>query len=223
MNKAVVPSLLSADFLELKSELERIESAGIKHLHLDVMDGSFVPNISFGPGVIKALRNSTEMLFDCHLMVDEPSHLFPAFADAGCEYLTVQEEAVKHLHRNIQEIHNLGMKAGVSLNPATPPSVLDYVMDDVDLILIMSVNPGFGGQEFISSALKKIEKAREMIKVSGREIVLEVDGGVKEFNLKDVYDAGCDWAVAGSAVFQRGKTFENAKKFQELVDEFNKN
>ncbi len=222
MKKAVVPSLLSADFLELGAELRRVESAGIKHLHLDVMDGSFVPNISFGPGVIKSLRNSTEMVFDCHLMVNEPSHLFPAFAEAGCNYLTVQAEAVKHLHRNIQEIHTLGMKAGVSLNPATPLEILNYVINDVDLILIMSVNPGFGGQNFIPSALKKIENARKIINDSGRDTVLEVDGGVKEFNIEDVYKAGCDWAVAGSAIFQRGKTFENAKKFQKIVEEFNK-
>lgn len=218
MRKQVLPSLLSADFFNLNAEMNAIESAGIETLHLDVMDGHFVPNISFGPGIIKALRPNTELFFDCHLMVEEPDFLFEDFKQAGCDLLTVQQEAVKHLHRSIQRIHSLGMKAGVSLNPATALRTLKYVLDDVDLILIMSVNPGFGGQSFIPQIMDKIRAVREMIDASGRDIILEVDGGIKADNLKAVIDAGCDWAVAGSAIFRRGQTAALAKAMVSLLD-----
>lgn len=213
VDKMLVPSLLSADFYQLEGEIRSLERAGVTHLHLDIMDGSFVPNITFGPGLISAIRPYTDMCFDCHLMVNEPDHLFADFARAGVQMLTVHQEATRHLHRSIQNIHSLGMKAGVSLNPATPLSVLEYVMEEVDLILIMSVNPGFGGQRFIPQMISKIEKAKQMIEKARRDIILEVDGGIKLSNLEQVMEAGCDWVVAGSAVFERGKTEQNAREF----------
>lgn len=212
MKKQLVPSLLSADFAELAEELKRVEEAGVTHLHLDVMDGNFVPNISFGPAVIEALRPHTDLFFDCHLMVEEPDYLIDSLKKAGVGLVTVQAEAVTHLQRQLARIRQAGMKAGVALNPATPPEVLEYVLPDLDLILVMSVNPGFGGQSFIPNSLDKIRRIREMIDKSGYDIILEVDGGVKENNVREVLEAGVDWAVAGSAVFSRGKTKENAER-----------
>ncbi len=222
MKKELVPSLLSADFSELQAELSRVEECGITHLHLDVMDGQFVPNISFGSGVIASIRKVTNLVFDCHLMVREPAFLYEALADAGCSVVSVHQEACVHLHRDIQRIHSLGMRAGVALNPATPPECLRYVLDDLDLILVMSVNPGFGGQRFIPQSIGKLRALRSMIDASGRDIVLEVDGGVNEGNMEAVLDAGCDWLVAGSAVFSPKKTRENAQRLQTLLDAYQK-
>ena len=195
------PSLLSADFTDLKSEIEVLDKNGVKYLHLDVMDGMFVPNISFGPMIIKQLRPLTNMVFDVHLMIEEPDRYVQNFKDAGADILTVHYEACKHLHRTISYIKSLGMKAGVSLNPATNIEVLDYVLEDLDLVLIMSVNPGFGGQSFIPSAIDKIKNLKEKIIKRNLNVIVEVDGGVKTTNVKDVIEAGADLIVSGSDVF----------------------
>ena len=195
------PSLLSADFADLKSEIEVLDKNGVKYLHLDVMDGMFVPNISFGPMIIKQLRPLTNMVFDVHLMIEEPDRYVQNFKDAGADILTVHYEACKHLHRTISYIKSLGMKAGVSLNPATNIDVLDYVLEDLDLVLIMSVNPGFGGQSFIPSAIDKIKNLKEKIIKRNLNVIVEVDGGVKTTNVKDVIEAGADLIVSGSDVF----------------------
>lgn len=195
------PSLLSADFTNLKSDIEILDKSGVKYLHLDVMDGMFVPNISFGPMIIKQLRPLTNMVFDVHLMIEDPDRYVQSFKDAGADILTVHYEACKHLHRTISYIKSLGMKAGVSLNPATNIDVLDYVLEDLDLVLIMSVNPGFGGQSFIPSALDKIKNLKEKIKERNLNVIVEVDGGVKTTNVKDVVEAGADLIVSGSDVF----------------------
>ncbi len=219
MGKILLPSLLSADFYQLKEELEAIEKAGITHLHLDVMDGHFVPNISFGPGVIKALRPHTNMFFDCHLMVEEPSFLYQDFKDAGVDLLTIQWEACRHIHRDIQAIKELGLKVGVSLNPATPVSLLEHIIEDIDLILIMTVNPGFGGQSFIGQMEEKIMETRRFVDQRNPDVLIEVDGGIKGDNIQEISSFGADWLVAGSAVFQRGKTLENAKALKALLDD----
>lgn len=218
MGKQILPSLLSANFYELGDELKRIENAGIQSLHLDVMDGHYVPNISFGPGLIKSLRSHTDLFFDCHLMVEEPSFLYESFQEAGVNLLTVQWEACKHIHRDIQTIKKLGMKAGIALNPATPVSVLENMIEDLDLVLIMSVNPGFGGQSFIPQTLQKIKEMKKMVENKNSSIIIEVDGGIKDNNLAEILEAGCDWAVAGSAIFQEGKTEENARKMIKLLE-----
>ena len=195
------PSLLSADFTDLKSEIEVLDKNGVKYLHLDVMDGMFVPNISFGPMIIKQLRPLTNMIFDVHLMIEDPDRYVQNFKDAGADILTVHYEACKHLHRTVSYIKSLGMKAGVSLNPATNIDVLDYVLEDLDLVLVMSVNPGFGGQSFIPSALDKIKNLKEKIKERNLNVIVEVDGGVKTTNVKDVVEVGADLIVSGSDVF----------------------
>lgn len=195
------PSLLSADFTDLKSEIEVLDKNGVKYLHLDVMDGMFVPNISFGPMIIKQLRPLTNMIFDVHLMIEDPDRYVQNFKDAGADILTVHYEACKHLHRTVSYIKSLGMKAGVSLNPATNIEVLDYVLEDLDLVLIMSVNPGFGGQSFIPSAIDKIKNLKAKIRERNLNVIVEVDGGVKTTNVKDVIEAGADLIVSGSDVF----------------------
>lgn len=195
------PSLLSANFTDLKSEIEVLDKNGVKYLHLDVMDGMFVPNISFGPMIIKQLRPLTNMIFDVHLMIEDPDRYFQNFKDAGADILTVHYEACKHLHRTVSYIKSLGMKAGVSLNPATNIDVLDYVLEDLNLVLIMSVNPGFGGQSFIPSAIDKIKNLKAKIRERNLNVIVEVDGGVKTTNVKDVIEAGADLIVSGSDVF----------------------
>ena len=197
----IAPSLLASDFAKLGEEARAIEAAGADWLHIDVMDGHFVPNITLGPDIVKALRPHVKIPFDVHLMIAPVDPFLGAFADAGCDIITVHAEAGPHLHRSLQTIRALGKKAGVSLNPATPLSAIEHVMDDLDLILIMSVNPGFGGQSFIDSALRKIEDARRRIEASGKDIRLEVDGGIKPDNIRRVADAGADTFVAGSAIF----------------------
>lgn len=218
MKKQIIPSLLSADFAELGEEIKRIEKAGIKHLHLDVMDGHFVPNISFGPGVIQKIRSRTDLFFDCHLMVEEPDFLLEKLRDAGCDLVTVQQEGVRHLDRMLTRIHSLGMKAGVSLNPSTPLSSLQYVIGKMDLLLIMTVNPGFGGQSFLPEGLTKIRDARAFLDANNASCILEADGGIKQENLKDVMGAGLNWAVCGSAVFESGKTYENALALRKIAE-----
>ena len=197
----IAPSILSADFARLGDEVRAVEAAGADYVHVDVMDGRFVPNITIGPPVVAALRKTTKLPLDVHLMIVEPDKYVDAFAQAGADIMTVHAEACVHLHRTIEHIKSLKKKAGVVINPATTEDVLRYVMSEVDLILVMSVNPGFGGQSFIEAVLPKIERIRAMIDATGRTIDLEVDGGIKPGIASRVCAAGADVLVAGSAVF----------------------
>ncbi|WP_157215763.1 ribulose-phosphate 3-epimerase [Flavisphingomonas formosensis] len=200
----ISPSILSADFARLGEEVRAIDEAGADWIHIDVMDGHYVPNITIGPGVVKALRPHTRKPFDVHLMISPIDLYLEAFADAGADIITVHPEAGPHLHRTIQHIKSLGKKAGVALNPATPAKMLDYVLEDVDLVLVMSVNPGFGGQSFITSQLRKIEALRRSIDKLGKPIELEVDGGIDRETSRLVIDAGATALVAGTATFRGG-------------------
>ncbi len=201
MKVQIAPSILSADFGRLAAEVKAVEEAGADVIHVDVMDGHFVPNITLGPLVVKAIRPATTLPLDCHLMISDPDRYIEAFARAGADWITVHVEACTHLHRTIQAIKALGGRAGAVLNPATPLTTIDYVLEDLDLVLLMSVNPGFGGQGFIHSTLRKIRALKDMMAERGINIPIEIDGGVNLETINDVVAAGASICVAGSAVY----------------------
>lgn len=212
----LAPSILSADFAKLGEEVKIIDKAGADCIHIDVMDGIFVPSISFGLPVISAIRKCTDKVFDVHLMIDEPVRYVSEFADAGADIITVHSEACKHLNRTIQTIRENGCMAGVALNPSTPLCELEYILEYVDIVLLMSVNPGFGGQEYIPNITDKIRALRKMADDKGVSVEIEVDGGITPDNAKMVIEAGADMLVAGSAVFNGDKE-KNVKKFMEIM------
>ena len=197
----IAPSILSADFTRLGDELKAIEKAGADWIHIDVMDGHFVPNITYGPIIVEACKRASNLVLDVHLMIEKPDLMIPEFVKAGADYISVHVEACTHLHRSLQFIKSFGIKAGVALNPATPISSIEYVMDQLDFILIMSVNPGFGGQKFIESSIRKISALSKMIKGQKRNTIIQVDGGINKETIKSVSQAGASSFVAGSAIF----------------------
>ncbi len=203
MKVQIAPSILSADFSRLGQEISDVQAAGADLIHVDVMDGRFVPNITIGPLVVSSIRPITDLPLDVHLMIVEPERYVEGFINAGANIVSVHVEACTHLHRTIQQIRDLGARAGAVLNPSTHPSTLDYVLEDLDMILVMSVNPGFGGQEFISSSLRKINQIKKMCRARGVSPAIEVDGGVNPATIGEVVEAGADICVAGSAVFGR--------------------
>lgn len=214
----LAPSLLSADFSDLAREIEKIEKGGADYVHLDVMDGLYVPNITFGAPVISKIRKVTKLPFDVHLMINKPERFVEDFVKAGADILTVHQEATTHLHRTIQEIKSHGIMAGVSLNPATSLDTLEYIIDDLDLILIMTVNPGFGGQSFIKAMEDKIRSLRRMINERKPSIILEVDGGVKLDNVRQIKELGTDLVVVGSDIFNAEDIEGKTKQFKERLD-----
>ncbi len=212
----LAPSILAADFSRLGEEVSLVENSGITMLHIDVMDGWFVPSISFGFPIIESLRNKSRLIFDVHLMIEEPDRYVERFAGSGADIITVHAEACVHLQRTVDQIKKLGKKCCVALNPATPLHVLDYVLEDLDMVLIMTVNPGFGGQDFIPAMLKKISSLREWIRKEGLAVDIEVDGGVKVSNVQEIMQAGANVLVAGSSVFH-GDIVSNIRSFREIM------
>ena len=219
MTKLIAPSILSADFTRLGEEVQAVEAAGADWIHADVMDGHFVPNITFGPLVVAAVRKITRLPIDVHLMIESPDRYIQAFAEAGADWISVQVETCPHLNRAVQQIKEAGAKAGVVLNPSTPLSALDWVLEYTDYVLIMSVNPGFGGQAFIGNSLDKIRRLRRMIGDRGLPTRIEVDGGIKENNIAEVAAAGADVFVAGSAIFGQKDYRQVIARFKEIIGE----
>jgi ribulose-phosphate 3-epimerase len=216
--KKLSASILSADFGRLAEEVKAVELAGTDWIHVDVMDGHFVPNITIGPDVVRAIRKATALPLDVHLMIEKPELYLRAFADAGADWLGVHVEATPHLHRAIQNIKELGIKASVSLNPATPLCSVEHVVEEVDMVLLMTVNPGFGGQKFIPAVLPKARQCRRMIDESKSTALLQVDGGVHRGTIDDLVDAGVDVFVAGSAIFANGDYLNNVKTLKERMN-----
>lgn len=213
----IAPSILSANFAILEEEIRAVEKAGADLIHIDVMDGRFVPNLTFGPPVIASIRNVTRLPFDVHLMIEHPERVIGEYADAGSDFITIHVEAERHLHRAIQKIKEKGVKAGVSLNPATPLASMEEMLGEIDLLLIMTVNPGFGGQDFIQGSLEKIRRARALIDSRAPGVLLEVDGGVKLDNIMAIRNAGVDIFVAGSAIFHSGDYATTIRNMKRIV------
>ena len=212
----LAPSILSADFGHLAEDVKKIEEGGADYIHVDVMDGHFVPNISFGAPVMKCLNGKTDLPYDIHLMIENPDRYIEDFVSPQTAYITVHQEACTHLHRTVQNIKSKGIKAGVSINPATPVSTLQCILPVVDLVLIMSVNPGFGGQKFIPGALEKVRELAEIKRSENLDFVIEIDGGITLDNIKEVMEAGVEMAVAGSAVFKADDVVQRVKDFKKL-------
>lgn len=216
--KELAPSLLSADFFNLEKQIQELNESRVNYLHLDIMDGNFVPNISYGPDIIKNIRKHTDMIFDTHLMIESPENFIDQFADAGSDIISFHPETTKHPHTVIRKIKDRGLKAGIVLNPNTDESILKYFINDIDLVLIMSVVPGFGGQSFMPCVMDKISKVRNMIDKSNREIILEIDGGIKVDNIEEVSNKGVELFVAGSAVFNEKGIQFNIDNFYSILD-----
>lgn len=218
MEIKIAPSLLAADFSNLKEEVKRVENAGADMLHIDIMDGHFVPNLTFGPGIVKSIRACSNLTFDVHLMIENPDLYIKDFALAGADIISVHAEACPHLHRTIQNIKSFGVKAAVALNPATPLQSLEYVIQDLDMVLIMSVNPGFGGQKFIDTSINKVKALKDYITKNNINTDIEVDGGINLNNVKAVYSAGANVIVAGSAIYKSDDIADVIKQFKSIGD-----
>ncbi len=216
--KIIAPSILSADFTKLGEQINLVMQGGAEWIHCDVMDGKFVPNITFGPLVVNAVKKCTDKIIDVHLMIEKPENYLEEFAKAGADYITFHQEASIHIHRTVQQIKSLGAKAGISINPATPISVLEEVLEYIDLVLIMSVNPGFGGQKFIKSSFKKIEELDRIRKEKNYKFLIEIDGGINSENIKSISEKGCDVFVAGSAIFSKENIPEATAELRKLIN-----